>query len=66
MKHVQRWRNDRLSAYFTIDAGPNVHILTLPEDAKEVEARLKEMPEVLEVIHSKPGSDAMITNKHLY
>ena len=66
MKYVEQWRDDGTSAYFTIDAGPNVHILTLPEDAKELESRLKEMPEVLEVIHSKPGSDARITNKHLY
>ncbi len=66
MKYVEQWRDDGISAYFTIDAGPNVHILTLPEDAKEVEDRLKEMPEVLEVIHSKLGSDARITNKHLY
>ena len=66
MKIVREWRDDGLNAYFTIDAGPNVHILTLPKDAKEVESRLKEMPEVLEVIHSKPGPDARLTNRHLY
>ncbi len=66
MKAVEEWRNGGLGAYFTIDAGPNVHILTLPEDSKEVGRRLKEIPGVLQVIQSKPGPDAKLANKHLY
>jgi len=66
MKAVEEWRNDGMGVYFTIDAGPNVHMLTLPKDAKEVENRLKEMSEVIDVISSKPGSDAKTTNRHSY
>ena len=65
MKEVVNWRNEGLDVYFTIDAGPNVHILTLPETSKEVERRLKAMPEVKKVMQSKPGTGAKLLGRHI-
>jgi diphosphomevalonate decarboxylase len=53
---VQRWReDDGVPVYFTIDAGPNVHLICEAEVAPEVESRLAQMSEVESIITSRPG-----------
>ncbi|HXF64458.1 MAG TPA: diphosphomevalonate decarboxylase [Caldilineaceae bacterium] len=67
MHAVRRWRSaDGLPAYFTIDAGPNVHVLCEAEDAPEVQARLAALNSVQEVIVSRPGPGPLITDDHLF
>jgi diphosphomevalonate decarboxylase len=63
---VRAWRREGLPAYFTIDAGPNVHILTLPEHLPAVRARLAEIPAVKEVIVCGPGPGATLLSQHLF
>src|SRR4029078_10313903 len=41
---VRSWRDEGLYAYFTIDAGPNVHVICAASDRAEVERRLGELP----------------------
>ena len=42
MLAVQQWRSeDGLAAYFTIDAGPNVHVLCEPPDVARGHRRLR-------------------------
>jgi diphosphomevalonate decarboxylase len=55
MHQVQEMREQGIPAYFTIDAGPNVKVLYLPEHEKEVERILKGISGVSDVILSKPG-----------
>lgn len=55
MQTVQELREKGVPAYFTIDAGPNVKVLYLPEDEKKVEKTLQEISGVSKVIVSKPG-----------
>lgn len=55
MHQVQEMREQGIPAYFTIDAGPNVKVLYLPEHEATVEKILREIPGVLDVILSKPG-----------
>ncbi|MEI3599629.1 MULTISPECIES: diphosphomevalonate decarboxylase [unclassified Oceanobacillus] len=55
MRQVQEMREQGIPAYFTIDAGPNVKVLYLPEHEVEVERMLREVPGVTDVILSKPG-----------
>jgi diphosphomevalonate decarboxylase len=43
---VRGWRAAGLQAYFTIDAGPNVHVICAAVDRAEVERRLQELPGV--------------------
>ncbi len=60
IKEVVSWREEGIEAYFTIDAGPNVHVITLPEYAKEVEKRLSEIRGVKQVISCGIGGDARV------
>ena len=53
---VQQWRRDEgLQVYFTIDAGPNVHLICEADLAPVIEARLAQLPDVERVIVSRPG-----------
>jgi diphosphomevalonate decarboxylase len=58
MTLVKRLRDDGLPAYYTMDAGPHVKVLTLPEHADQVVAALSERPEVQRIIRCEPGPDA--------
>lgn len=55
MHQVQELRDQGIPAYFTIDAGPNVKVLYLPEHEAAIEKILLELPGVTDVILSKPG-----------
>lgn len=55
MQEVQKMRADGIPAYFTIDAGPNVKLLYLPEYEETILERLKEISDVTEVILSRAG-----------
>ncbi|WP_217587122.1 diphosphomevalonate decarboxylase [Lentibacillus saliphilus] len=55
METVRQMRQIGIPAYFTIDAGPNVKVLYLPEYEYKVEQTLRELPGVADVILSRPG-----------
>ncbi len=55
IRQVWQWRAEGLPCYFTIDAGPNVHILTLPQAVPHVAERLRALPYVRQVIPCGPG-----------
>jgi len=58
MHQVQSWRDEGLEVYFTFDAGPNVHLICQAADQAEVERRLRDVEDVLEVMVSGPGPAA--------
>ncbi|WP_156291616.1 diphosphomevalonate decarboxylase [Oceanobacillus salinisoli] len=55
MQTVQEMRENGIPAYFTIDAGPNVKVLYLPENEDKVKKVLEDIPGVSDVTLSKPG-----------
>lgn len=55
MQTVQAMRENGIPAYFTIDAGPNVKVLYLPEDEEKVQETLRNIPGVTDVILSRSG-----------
>ena len=63
---VERMRRDGLDAYCTIDAGPNVHVLCLPKDEREVAERLGRIHFVEKTIASGPGPGPRLTAEHLF
>ncbi|MCA1553016.1 MAG: diphosphomevalonate decarboxylase, partial [Chloroflexi bacterium] len=63
---VREWRTRGLECYFSIDAGPNVHVLTTPDAAQETEARLCALPAVRDLIVSKVGGCARRSAEHLF
>jgi diphosphomevalonate decarboxylase len=57
---VREWRANGLSAAYTVDAGANVHVICLSNDAKEVELRLHQIPGVNDVLVAGVGDKARI------
>jgi diphosphomevalonate decarboxylase len=55
MKAVPIWRKEGLPVFFTIDAGPNVHIICIEGYEEKVQKRILEIPGVQEVFDSRVG-----------
>jgi len=60
MQAVQEWRKKGIAACFTIDAGPNVHVITTREDQDTVVSQLRQLPGVIDVLSSFPGGPARL------
>ena len=64
---VRAWREeDGLPVYFTIDAGPNVHLICEAETAPAVERRLRALPAVRRVLTSHPGPAPRLLDAHQF
>lgn len=55
MQAVREWRNGGMPACFTIDAGPNVHVLCPSGHAEAVAGHLQQLPGVQQVLTCHPG-----------
>jgi diphosphomevalonate decarboxylase len=62
MKAVSAWRMAGLPAAYTLDAGPNVHVLCEGSAADQVRERLLAMPEVRQVFTARVGGPARIVS----
>jgi diphosphomevalonate decarboxylase len=60
MEAVRELRATGVAAFFTMDAGPHVKVVTAPAHADQVATRLAETQGVLEVIRCAPGGDATV------
>ena len=67
LQAVRAWREDEgVPVYFTIDAGPNVHLICEAEIAAEVERRVGALPAVGRVLVSGPGTGPELLDGHLF
>lgn len=60
MQAVRAWRAEGLPVAYTVDAGPNVHVLCPSEVQNEAEARLKSLPGVEKVLVAGVGGPARL------
>jgi diphosphomevalonate decarboxylase len=60
MQSVVAWRESGLETYFTIDAGPNIHIICMAKDAKKVKAKLEKIQGVKKIIINRASEGACI------
>jgi diphosphomevalonate decarboxylase len=60
MNAVRSWRKIGIPCAFTIDAGPNVHVICPSEAASQVQVRLREVPGVESVLISATGGAARL------
>jgi diphosphomevalonate decarboxylase len=60
---VRALRTRGTLAFYTMDAGPHVKVLTSPSDAPAVERALSETPGVLRVLASDAGPDATLVSE---
>jgi diphosphomevalonate decarboxylase len=58
MNAVHELRTRQIPAFYTMDAGPHVKVLTLADNVEVVRARMKSIPGVTDVIVSGPGPGA--------
>jgi diphosphomevalonate decarboxylase len=60
MDSVEALRKSGTLAYYTMDAGPHVKVLTAPEHEATVARALAQTPGVERVLHGRPGPDATL------
>lgn len=60
MQAVREWRKQGLKVAYTLDAGPNIHVICPAEQSGEVERRLGELPGVGDVLTARPGGPARL------
>ncbi|TDA65170.1 MAG: diphosphomevalonate decarboxylase [Chloroflexi bacterium] len=61
MKAVPEWRRSGLPVCYTLDAGPNVHLLCPGTSVAEVRSRLEDISGILQVLTAAAGGEAHIT-----
>jgi diphosphomevalonate decarboxylase len=62
MNKVRAMRVEGIPACYTVDAGPNVHVICPETEAHVVEKRLHEIPGVENVLVARAGGPATIVN----
>ncbi len=62
MDKVRAWRAEGIPACYTVDAGPNVHVICLETEAHIVDKKLREINGVEDVLVARPGGAAKIVN----
>jgi diphosphomevalonate decarboxylase len=63
MKAVAEWRKAGVAACYTLDAGPNVHVICEPDSAAEVQRRLTAFQQISTVLNSTVGGGAHLTTE---
>jgi diphosphomevalonate decarboxylase len=57
---VHKWRWDGMQVCYTIDAGPNVHVLTPASQVEELLGLLHQLPGIGQVLTAHPGGPATL------
>ncbi len=63
---VRELRNEGLPIYFTIDAGPNVYIISEKENTKRAYNELKQIKGIRKIIINAPAAGARLIKEHLF
>ena len=66
MLAVQSMRREGIKAYFTINTGFNVHVLTLPEFENMVKEKLSKLPLIKNIILARIGEKPSEQDSHLF
>jgi len=63
---IRSWRDeDGVPVYFTLDAGPNVHVLCEGAHVDEVRSRIEALVPTLSILENRAGPGARIHHDHL-
>ncbi len=60
MKLIPQWRQSGLAVCYTLDAGPNVHVICEASAAAEAQKRLEQIPGVKNILKAVPGGAARL------
>lgn len=65
IRAVWQWRSEGLSVYFTIDAGPNIHLICQEKDQKQLVDKLQKIKGIKYIVNS-PTVGTRLTKKYLF
>jgi diphosphomevalonate decarboxylase len=60
MNRVREWRMDGIPVCYTVDAGPNIHVICPETEAHVVDKKLREISGVDNVLVARPGGAAQL------
>ena len=60
MDSVRKWRMEGRQVLYTVDAGPNIHVITSREQSESLERSLRELTGVRDVLLTGVGGPARI------
>lgn len=60
MLSVKDWQKEGLPVTYTLDAGPNVHVISTQDHQAEVLARLRRIPGVIDILKGIPAGPARL------
>ena len=60
MNSVRAWRGEGVPVCYTVDAGPNIHVICPDSEVQNIERRLREIPGVQNVLVARAGDGAKI------
>lgn len=64
---VRKWREEGLAeSYFTIDAGPNLHLICQAKEAKKIVKKLKKIRGIKKIVVNQPAPGAHLLKTHLF
>jgi len=66
MKTIWHFRKKGINAYFTIDAGPHLHVIVQKKDEQILINELNKVAEVKKLILNYPAKGARIKDNHLF
>ena len=64
MNCVRQWRTEGVPVCYTVDAGPNVHVICLGPESHVIEKRLREIAGVENVLVARAGGPAKIVEQN--
>lgn len=66
VKAVHAWRSEGVPVFFTIDAGPNVHLIYEAKEEAAVLKKVREITGIKRVIGNNPSQGARTVTAHLF
>lgn len=66
MEALRELRKKEVKGFFTMDAGPNVHIICRQKDVEDINRVVKKISGVKSTIINKAGVGSKLTNNHLF
>lgn len=64
MRGIWEWREGGLEVYFTIDAGPNLHLICQGKDEKKVLLRLEKIKGIRKLVPNRPSKGVYLVKTH--
>jgi diphosphomevalonate decarboxylase len=64
MNCVRQWRTEGIPVCYTVDAGPNVHVICLETEAHRIDKQLREIAGVENVLVARAGGPARIVENY--